>query len=472
MSRSERVSAVDAAWLRMDLPTNPMMITGVLQLDGEVAFEEVRRGLDERLRAHGRFHQVPVPSVVPFVPARWTDDATFDLERHVKRVELSSNERVRGDAALRDLVSELLSAPLDRTRPLWDAHVIEGVPGGTAIIARVHHAMGDGVALVRVLLGIADVGSDDGAGAPEVGLARSARGGLAATVMRALSELATLVRLLLLSRDHRSPIKGELGREKRAAWSRPIALERVRAVAGAVSGKVNDVLIAAVAGALRTHLGGGDAQRWPHLLRALVPVYIRGGADRMGNHFGLVFVDLPDDATPLRRVHTAKARMDAVKGAPDALVAMKILGALGMASRTIERIGVALFTKKASVLVTNVPGPKAEVTLFGAPLRSVLVWAPVSGSVGLGVTLMSYAGEVRMGVSADVKRLETPEAIVLAFEAELDAMARATSSESQSPSMYLPSRSSSVAEKAAPPFGMRAPIPPTDACVPESLWKR
>lgn len=462
MDRAERVSPVDAAWLRMDLPTNPMTITGVLQLEGEVAFDEVRRGLDERLRAHRRFHQVPVPSAVPFVPARWTADPAFDLDRHVKRVTLSASERLRGDAALQDLVSGLLSAPLDRGRPLWDAHVVEGVPGGTAIVARVHHAMGDGVALVRVLLGIADVGAEEGAGAPEVGLRRSARASTLAKVTHVVSELATLVRLLVLGRDHGSEIKGALGREKRAAWSRPIPLERVRAIATAISGKVNDVILAAVAGALRMHLGKGDAAQWPHLLRALVPIYIRGEADRMGNHFGLVFVDLPEEATPLRRLQIAKARMDAVKEAPDALVAMKILGALGMASATIERVGVGLFTKKASLLVSNVPGPKQAVSLFGAPLRSILVWAPVSGSLGLGVTLMSYAGEVRMGVSADVNRLDAPEALVAAFEAELDAMTRGLAP-AQSPSMYLPRRSSSVAESAGPPFGMRAPMPPTEA---------
>ena len=114
-----------------------------------------------------------------------------------------------------------------------------------------------------------------------------------------------------------------------------------------------------------------------------------------------------------------------VEDAPDAIVAMKVLGAMGMASRTVERLGIDLFTGKASMLVTNVPGPTHRVRLFGGTLGGLMVWAPVSGSVGLGITLVSYAGSVRMGVGADVHRLGAPEALVTAFEADLDAIARA-----------------------------------------------
>ena len=417
------VSRVDTAWLRMDQPTNPMMITALLQLEGRVPFEDVRRGIETRLATLPRFRQRVVSSKVPLVPPRWAEDAAFDLEAHVHRAELPPHA---GDPALRALVGRLMSAPLARERPLWDAHVILDAPGGTAIIARIHHAVGDGVALVRVLLGISDEPRPSRAPA-RVGVTRPEAHGLAARTARAASEARTLVRLLALPADHPSALKGDLGPSKRAAWSRPIDLERVRAVATKTGAKVNDVLLAAVAGATRAYLAAGDERAGSQALRALVPVYVRDDEDGqgMGNHFGLVFLDLPEEAPPLARVAVAKARMDAIKQAPDAIVAMKVLGAMGMASRTVERLGIDLFTGKASMLVTNVPGPTHRVRLFGGTLGGLMVWAPVSGSVGLGITLVSYAGSVRMGVGADVHRLGAPEALVTAFEADLDAIARA-----------------------------------------------
>lgn len=420
------VSPVDAAWLRMDRPTNPMMITALLQMEGRVAFEDVRRGIETRLATRPRFRQRVVSSRIPLAPPRWADDGTFDLDQHVHIAELPPRA---GDAALRAFVGRLMSTPLDRSRPLWDAHVIPDAPGGTAIVARVHHAVGDGVALVGVLLGIADEDDEPRPSrAPaRVGVTRASARGLAERASRAASEARTLARLLALPADHPSALKGDLGPTKRAAWSRPIDLERVRAIGARTEAKVNDVLIAAVAGATRAYLSAGDERAADQALRALVPVYVRGEDDGagMGNHFGLVFVDLPEEAPPLERVATAKLRMDQIKSAPDAVVAMKVLGAMGMASPTVERLGVDLFTGKASMLVTNVPGPASRVRLFGGQLGGLMVWAPVSGSVGLGVTLVSYAGTVRMGVSADVHRLGAPEALVAAFEADLEAIARA-----------------------------------------------
>lgn len=427
---AERVSPVDAAWLRMDRPTNPMMITVLLQLEGRVPFEEVRRSIGARLLQSPRFRQEIAPSHVPLLPPRWVEDPSFDLDAHVRRAPLGD---ARDDAALRAKVSALMSTPLDRQRPLWDAHVIEDAPEGTAIIARVHHAVGDGVALVRVLLGVSDHDASETLDTtapssrrpPEIGVARDRDRRLRARAARAREQTSTLFRLLMLPADHPSALKGDLGPRKHAAWSRAIPLERVRAVAARLGGKVNDVLLAAVAGATRGYLASGDEDAGARPLRALVPMYLRGDERHPGNHFGLVFFDLPEAGDPLTRVRVAKARMDTIKRAPDALVAMKVLGAMGMASQTIERIGIDFFTGKASMLVTNVPGPAERVRLFGGRLASIMVWAPVSGSVGLGLTLMSYGGEVRLGVSADVHRLGSPEALVSAFEADFEAIERA-----------------------------------------------
>jgi diacylglycerol O-acyltransferase len=114
--------------------------------------------------------------------------------------------------------------------------------------------------------------------------------------------------------------------------------------------------------------------------------------------------------------------MDTIKSAPDATVAFMVLGAMGLASPTIERLGIELFTKKASMLITNVPGPAATVQIAGQDVSSMVVWAPTSGSIGLGFSLLTYAGELRLGVAADANLVSDPRELVALFEREIEAM--------------------------------------------------
>lgn len=218
-------------------------------------------------------------------------------------------------------------------------------------------------------------------------------------------------------------LKGELGTQKRIAWSAPAPLDPIKACARQHGAKVNDVLVAAVSGALATYLHALGPVAGLEL-RALVPVYVRDDSDpgELGNHFGLVYVPLAIDAADrYERLKKLQASFDAIKAQPDAVVALGVLGAMGVATSEIEHIGIQLFTRKASVMITNVPGPPVEIHLAGSPLSEMLVWAPVSGHIGLGVSLLSYAGQVRLGIAADAKRVADPRAIVSAYEAELAA---------------------------------------------------
>lgn len=152
---NKAVHPVDAAWLRMDASENAMVITVVFRFDGPLD----DGALDEtlaRLLAHRKFRQRPVPDASVLTRATWQDDPAFDLGRHVERVRLSPPG---GDDALEALVGDRMSTPLERDRPLWHVDVVEGVGGdGSALVVRVHHAVGDGVALVRLLLGVAGAG--------------------------------------------------------------------------------------------------------------------------------------------------------------------------------------------------------------------------------------------------------------------------------------------------------------------------
>jgi WS/DGAT/MGAT family acyltransferase len=413
----EPLSHVDAAWLRMDDPTNTMVITNLITFDDPIDFGEIEALFRDRVLAERRFRQrVVAPRLET---PHWEDVASVDLKWHLHRVALPDPG---GDQELFDLVSELGSTPLSRDQPLWQAHVVERYHGGGAIIVRLHHCIGDGVALVGMLLGLTDEGH--GMVTPEVGLLPERPTRLVDQVRLVASQATTLGRLLLLSSDPPSPLKGPLGPRKRLICSRPVPLALVKTIAAALGGTVNDVLVGALAGALRRYLvqRGAPAGREP---RAMVPMYLRGRTERgeLGNHFGLVFLQLPLDAEdPTARVRITRERMDAIKKSPEAQVSLGVLAGLGVAADEIEQIAIDLFTRKATVMITNVAGPPARLHLVGKSVSSMVVWAPVSGHLGLGISFLSYAGALRVGVKADAGLVPDPEVLLEAFDAELEAL--------------------------------------------------
>src|ERR1700680_3579477 len=161
MPRRVPMSSVDAAWLGMEDPTNLMMVTGVMALDGPVDMKRLRLTLDRRLAPYSRFHQRVVRPRSRAGIAHWEDDPEFDVDNHLTHVALAGPAN---DAALRRLVSGVMSEPLDFTKPLLHMHVVDGYRGGSVILTRVHHSIADGIALVRVMLSITD--ESPGAKAP------------------------------------------------------------------------------------------------------------------------------------------------------------------------------------------------------------------------------------------------------------------------------------------------------------------
>jgi WS/DGAT/MGAT family acyltransferase len=250
---------------------------------------------------------------------------------------------------------------------------------------------------------------------------------LAETAKLGADGALALSRLLLMSPDPRTVFKGELGVAKRAAWSDLVPLETVKAIGQAAGATVNDVLLAAVAGALRRYLQGRGELAEGLELRAAVPVNLRSPNEppTLGNRFGLVFLTLPVGADdPLDRLYDLKERMEAIKGSPEALVTFGILNAMGMAPDQLQEIAVGLFGSKATAVMTNVPGPRQTIYLAGAPIREFMFWVPQSGRLGLGVSILSYAGQVRLGVATDAGLVPDPEAIVKGFQEEFELLMR------------------------------------------------
>ena len=442
------MSSVDAAWLGMEDPTNLMMVTGVMALDGKADLKRLRLLLDRRLAPFGRFHQRVVRPRSRGGLLHWQDDSRFDIDNHVSHVALPAPG---GDHALRDFVSELMSTPLDFTKPLWHVHVIDGYESGSVVAVRVHHCIGDGIALVRVMLSLTDPSPTTAT--PRRRTERAARQApldwLPAAVGRGVSAGQDLVsnpeklgdlarlgmhgayrlgRLIMLPPDPPTVFKGELGRRKRAAWSEAVPLDDFKLIGKAFGATVNDVLVAATTGALRRYLERHEQPTAGLAVRASVPVNLRplDQAHKLGNSFGLVFLSLPIGIVdPVRRLRAIKKEMDGLKSSPEALVAYGVLSVLGLVPVEVEQVGLRFFGSKATAVLTNVPGPREPLYLGGRKIARVMFWVPQSGRLGLGISILSYSGGVMLGVASDEGLVPDPERIVEAFNVEFEAMRKA-----------------------------------------------
>ena len=447
MPKRTPMSSVDAAWLGMEDPTNLMMVTGVMALAGPVDLKRFRLVLERRLAPFARFHQRVVrPRSRGNVP-HWEDDPSFDVENHLTHVALAAPGN---DAALRKLISDLMSEPLDFSKPLWHMHVVDGYQGGSAILTRVHHSIADGIALVRVLLSLTDDSprwkeparprrpSSAGFRLPLDWLPAAVRRGVSAgqnlvsnpdrvlgAARLGIHGAYRLGRLVVLPPDPATVFKGELGRRKKAAWSETLPLDDFKAIGKAYGATVNDVLVGTTTGALRRYMERRGQPTTGVAIRASVPVNLRplDRAHELGNAFGLVFLTLPVGiADPARRLRAIKKEMDGLKQSPEALVAFGVLSLMGLAPVEVEQVGLRFFGSKATAVLTNVPGPRQPLYLASRKIDKVMFWVPQSGRLGIGISIISYAGGVMLGVATDARLVPDPERIVEAFRLEFEAM--------------------------------------------------
>lgn len=452
-NKVEIMSPVDAAWLSMEEPTNLMMVNAVITFDEVLEQERVLAVLENRWLRYGRFKQRVAKSPLPLVRPYWETDPHFDVNRHVHRLALPEPGN---KSALQDMVSDLMSQPVDFARPPWQFYIIENYGDGCAVMARIHHCVADGMALVSVLLAMTDFRPDAPLTATEPVEAPGGRGWLGGMVrdlagtlsfargtagravrevngavrdgakVRKLGETGAAValsggRLLLRPDDPRTPFKGALGVQKRAAWSVPLALSEVKAVKNALGGTVNDVLVTALAGGMRRYLIGRGHDVTDLEIRAAIPVNLRNESDngQLGNKFGLVFLDLPINVPdPLLRLTEVRRRMDELKRSAEAPVTLGLLGAMGIGTDAFREFVVKTLEPKATVVMTNVPGPPIPLYLAGCKIKEMMFWVPQAGRLGMGASILSYAGEVFLGIATDAGLVPDPEAVIAGFYAD------------------------------------------------------
>jgi WS/DGAT/MGAT family acyltransferase len=466
---TERMSRVDTAWLRMDNDVNLMMIVGFWLLTPAVSLDAVRARMQDKLLQYDRFRQKVVPDPTG---ALWVEDDDFDITRHVVPEVLDHLPGESERQALQRLCGRLATTPLDHTRPLWQFHLIESYEGGSAMIARIHHCIGDGIALTSVMLSMTDGGkdppkrrrkpppADDGDWLTHAvlepftgltvkaldrtgdGLARSlgalaergqpmhdALAGSRDLLRAGTQALGDVAAMALMDDDSPTRLKGKPSGHKVVAWSEPMPLADVKAVGKALGCSINDVLLASAAGAIGAWLADtGDDPKGKEI-RAMVPVNLRplSEAWKLGNRFGLAPLVLPVGIdSPVERVFAVRRRMTELKGSFQPLLAFGILAVTGLFIKPVQDAVLGLFAKKTTAVMTNVPGPAQPLTLCGSTLRQTMFWVPASGDVGVGVSILSYAGGVQFGLITDHRLCPEPQQVIDRFEPEFDKLLLAT----------------------------------------------
>jgi diacylglycerol O-acyltransferase len=396
MSGRERMKGIDALWLQRDTPSALMNAVAVLELGGEVEHERLLAALAERLvDRHPRLRQRVMRGALGLGGPRWEADPDFSLARQIARQPLP-------DGGLDALLASLMSRPLPQTRPQWRVVVTEG-ERGPALVFCFHQSAFDAQGLGRLLLSLLD-------GAPppaETGLAKAVP----------LTGLPGVLSAFSVSPAPDSALRGRPGPNRRVARGVPAPLGALEALGRAAGATTEEVVLAALAGALRAHMREKGA-----LLEApevLVSSDLRGPASATaGSHHCLFRVPLPAGRdTPRERITTLCRSMDDLGGRPGAMAGGLQLSH-GAAPAFLVRPALSRLAATAVGVVSDVRGPREPAQLCGAPVQGLLTWAPRLGRMSFSLTWTRCGGQYTLGLALDPEILDADPAALLAAMGE------------------------------------------------------
>lgn len=435
---AERLSGIDASFLYLETPGVHMHVGGLAILDpsvrpdGRLPFEDLEDLVAQRIHMVPRFRQRVVFPPLPLGKPTWVDDERFDLSFHLRRATLPPPGGRRELAAL---VGRVMSRPLDRSRPLWELYLIEGLEDRhVAGLAKSHHALIDGISGMDLASVLFDFTPElqhltpppwhpEPPPAPGELLTRTVADQVAhplravgqglARLRRAPEEaleitrrtLAGLSSLVSAGPTPPGPFNVSVGPNRRFAMAE-VGVDDAKAVKNALGGTVNDVVLATVAGALHRFLSGRRLKTSGSTLRALVPVSIRDRSQRMalGNRVSMFFVDLPvgrmGAATRLRRVTEATREL---KYRHQAVAASALIALGTWAPPTLHALSARLVARQrvANLVVSNVPGPQVPLYLAGARQVATYPVMPLGPAMALSIAVTSLSGVMGFGLTAD-----------------------------------------------------------------------
>ena len=431
----ETMSALDASFLHVEDAVSHMHIGSVGIFEGPPPPQDVvcaaiegKLHLVPRYRQHVRFPPLALARPI------WVDDRHFHLDYHVRRTALPAPG---GDEELRNLVGRVMAQKLDRSKPLWEMWIAEGLSGGRwALVNKLHHCMVDGVSGTDLLSVIFDeerqatpAVAPPWKPAPEPGTPRIVGSALAhraktpyegvrslwATARapaQAADQAAKIARavislLTLLRPPAGTSLNGPIGPHRRWAWARG-RLADVKAIRAEHGGTVNDVVLAVIARGFRDLLRERGELVEGTVVRTMVPVSVRMPAERgaYNNKVSAMFTDLPVlVADPLERLGTVRAQMQDLKASHQAVAGSTLTSLSGFAPAMLLALAgrVATRTPQHSIntVTTNVPGPQHAIYLAGHRMLEYFPFVPLAGHVRVGVAIVSYDGALNFGVTGD-----------------------------------------------------------------------
>jgi diacylglycerol O-acyltransferase len=446
---------VDLAWLHMESPYNSMMITVLVRFNGRISYPQLMGIMQEMVSRYRRFRQCIIIPKGIFQRPYWDDDPELSIENHIERVDLPLPA---DDSAVEKLANSMMNKHLEFNHPLWKFTLVDNHPAGSIIIVRVHHCIADGISLMHVLMQMTRVKADGLMGSSEPAVsAPDIEAEVTPTMIQALNDnaspaytakstravgirtpnvldlLAAVVRIVARPADPVTILKGPLTETKKAVWSKPFSVPEIKKIAHSKGATINDVMMAVSSGASRRYMELHHDDRI-HDIRAFILVNLRGRTidEELGNNFGLVFLTMPvEKSQALERLDAIKQGMDWLKASSEYAATYLILKVLGQLPKWIESLAVRILDMKGTVVATNVPGSRKQLELAGAPIQSIIAWVPQSGRIGVGLSFISYNGELMVGLNADAALIPDPEVFLQLFAEEYTALKEAVAALAQ-----------------------------------------
>lgn len=430
----QRMSLLDASFLLFEDTSTLLHMGSVAIFEGPAPSQHEFRQLVQGMLPLSNRHRKKV-RFIPLDLARpvWVDDPHFNLDYHVRRTALPAPG---DDEQLLLLVGRIMSQQLDRTKPLWELWVVEGLADGTwAQVNKVHHSMVDGLAAIDMTTLILDrdpqlppplpdswepkpapsrrrlisdaVGSQVTSSTDSVRWAAAALTHPRRTATRVGATAKGAASLAGLSRPGTATtLTGPNGPHRRWLWSR-VSIEDVKTVRRAFGGTVNDVVLSLVTRGFRDLLLSRGETVDGTRLRAQVPVSIRRpGESGSGNRVGSMFAELPvGTVDPVERLHTLSAHLERLKDSSQALAGDDIFGLSGLAPTAlvapVMRIATKIPQHSVATVITNLPGPREPLYALGRRMLHMYPYVPLGGHVRIGVAILSYLGVLHFGFTGD-----------------------------------------------------------------------
>jgi diacylglycerol O-acyltransferase / wax synthase len=458
VTNPDRLTGLDSSFLHLERDAAHMHVAGCMVFDGRApAYDELVTQIVSRLHLVPRYRQR-----LAFVPLNqgrpvWVDDPHFNVSFHVRHTSLP---RPGGDDQLKLLAGRVFSQALDRSRPLWEIWLVEGLAEDRfALLSKTHHSLVDGVSGVDIATVLFDASPDPmPVAAPEhewiprplptgaqlladalleratvpAEIVRGVRATLrgprhvAGRLSHALGGVGAVARAGLQAAPA-SPFNVRIGPHRRFTWVRG-DLQEFKAVKNALGGTVNDVVLAAVAGALGRYLRMHGEPTEDVVLKAMVPVSVRAEVQRgaLGNRVAAMWAPLPIGMTdPVQRLLTISREMEGIKESGQAVGAQVLTELSGFAPPTIMAQAARLQARQRlfNLVVTNVPGPQFPLYMLGRQLDGMFPMVPLAENQALGIAIMSYNGQLNFGLNADYDALPDLEALADELRASIEELA-------------------------------------------------